>query len=117
MRASLNTAPAWLAPSAPAEDPSSPTPATTPVTAAHSRHDSATPITSEATTAVTARFEATIAWTANSGIRRSATSCAMNPSVSRHRLATNRHCRSMRGTRPGSTPPAAASCAGRLLAS
>ena len=117
MSASLNTAPAWVAPSAPALDPSSPTPATTPVTATHSRQDSATLITSEAKTAVTARFDATIAWTANSGSRCRAMSCATNPRASRHKLTTNRHCRSMRGSRPGSTPPASASSGLRLLAS
>jgi hypothetical protein len=37
--ASLNTAPTCAAPSAPAEEPSRPTPATTPRTAAHSRQD------------------------------------------------------------------------------
>ena len=39
IRASLNTAPTCAAPWAPAEEPSRPTPATTPMTAAHSRQD------------------------------------------------------------------------------
>ena len=120
MRAILKTAPAWWAPSAPADEPSSPTPATTPVTAAHSRQERETPITSEARTAITARLAATIAWTAKSGSRCSATSCARKPRVSMTTLATKRHWCSMRGSRPGSTPAAAPSCAPptvRLLAS
>ena len=60
-----------------------------------------------ARTAITARFAATIAWTANSGSRRSATSWAMKPRRSMTTLTTNRHWLSMRGTRPGSTPPGA----------
>ena len=46
-------------------------------------------------------------------------SCAMNPRMSRPRLATNRHCRNMRTTRPGSTPenaPVPCGPAGRLAA-
>jgi hypothetical protein len=69
MSASLNTAPTCAAPSEPAEEPSRPTPATTPKTAVHSRQDSCTPITRDATTAVTARFDATKACTAKSGSR------------------------------------------------
>ena len=101
--ASLNTAPTSAAPSAPAEEPRRPTPATTPRTAAHSRQDRVTSITNEATTAVTARFDATNAWTAKSGSRCKATSWATKPSASRQMLATNRHWCSNRTTRPGST--------------
>jgi hypothetical protein len=115
MSASLNTLPTCAAPSAPAEEPSRPTPATTPSTAAHSRQDSFTLITREATTAVTARFDATNAWTANSGSFCRAMSWATKPSTSRPMLTTNRHWRSSRMTRPGSTPPEA-SAAGLLLA-
>ena len=107
MSASLKTAPAWWAPSAPADEPSRPTPATTPVTASHSRQDSETPITTQASTAMTARFAATMAWTANSGSRCSAISWARKPRVSMATLATKRHWCSSRGTRPGSTPVAA----------
>ena len=107
-----------VAPSAPADDPSSPTPATTPPTASHSRSDSVAPMTTVARTAITARLAATIAWTANSGSRCSATSCAMKPSRSMPMLATNRHWCSMRGTRPASMPPPSPAWAGdRLLAS
>ena len=115
MRASLNTAPTCAAPSAPAEAPSIPTPATTPITATHSRQDRVTPITHEATTAVTARFDATNACTAKSGSRCNAMSWATKPRASRQMLATNRHWCSSRTTRPGSTPPEA-STAGLLLA-
>ncbi len=75
-----------------------------------------------AQTAVTARFAAIMAWTANSGSRCSAISWPMKPSVSRPRLATKRHWRSIRTSRPGSRPagavPASPSVpgAGRWLA-
>src|SRR5579875_2049887 len=115
MSASLNTAPTCAAPSAPAEAPSRATPATTPNTASHSRQASVTPMTLEAATAVTARFEATKACTANSGSRCRATSWATKPAASRQMLATNRHWPSSRTTRPGSTEPAA-SPGGRRLA-
>jgi hypothetical protein len=91
MSASLNTAPTCAAPSAPAVEPSRPTPATTPNTAVHSRQDRVTLITREATTAVTARFDATNAWTANNGSRCRAMSWATKPSPSRPMLTTNRH--------------------------
>ena len=74
------------------------------------------PITREATTAVTARLDATKACTTNRGSRCRATSWARKPSASRQMLATNRHWCSMRTTRPGSTPPDAASCGPRWLA-
>ena len=113
----LKAPPAVVAPSAPADEPSSPTPATTPMTASHSRSDSVAPMTTEARTAITARLAATIAWTANSGSRCSATSWAMKPSRSMNMLATNRHWCSMRGTRPASMPPSLAWARDRLLAS
>ena len=69
-----------------------------------------------ARTAITARLAATIAWTANSGSRCSATSWARKPKRSMTMLATNRHWLSRRGTRPGSTPPALAWACERLLA-
>ena len=53
---------------------------------------------------MTARFAATMAWTANSGSRCSATSWARKPRVSMATLATKRHWCSSLGTRPGSTP-------------
>ena len=87
------------------------------MTASHSRRDSVAPMSTAARTATTARFAATIAWTANSGSRRSATSCAMKPRRSMTTLTTNRHWLSIRGTRPGSTPPALAWDCDRLLAS
>ena len=105
MSASLNGPLTAVAPSAPADAPSRPTPTTTPATASHSRQASSTLISHAASTAVTARLPATIACTANSGSRRNATSWARNPIRSRARLATNRHWRSMRTTRPGSTLP------------
>ena len=106
----MNTTPAWDAPSGPADVPSRPTPVTTPPTATHSRQRSTAPISHVAQTAVTARFAAIIAWTANSGSRCSATSWARKPTVSSPRLATNRHWCSIRTISPGSTPggPAAA---------
>ena len=113
----LKAPPAVLAPSAPADEPSSPTPATTPPTASHSRSDSVAPMITVARTAITARLAATIAWTANSGSRCSATSCAMKPSRSMNMLTTNRHWCSMRGTRPASSAARAAWACDRLLAS
>ena len=97
------------APSAPADVPSRPTPTTTPATASHSRQASCTSISQAASTAVTARLPATMAWTANTGSRRSATSWARKPIRSRPRLATNRHWCSIRTIRPGSTLPSAVS--------
>ena len=72
--ASWKAKPTVAAPSAPADDPSSPTPTTTPATASHSRRLSRTCISQAAKTAVTARLEAMIACTANSGSRCKATS-------------------------------------------
>ena len=72
----------------------------------------------DAKTAVTARLDAMIACTANIGNCRSAMSWATNPTKSIAMLARNRPCRSMRTSRPGSTPcPASpATSAVRLLA-
>jgi hypothetical protein len=95
--------PTLAAPSVPADEPSRPTPITTPATASHSRPDSLAFISQAAKTAVTARFAAMIAWTANSGSLRSATSWATNPTMSISTLHTNRHWPSIRTTRPGST--------------
>ena len=105
MSASLNSALTPVTTCCPADDPSIPTPTTTPATASHSRQDSSRWISQAATTAVTARLAAIIAWTANSGRRRSATSWATNPTRSSARLAMKRHWCSMRRTRPGSTFP------------
>jgi hypothetical protein len=102
-----NPAPTVAAPSAPAEELSRPIPTTTPLTASHSRQLSRTPISQAANTAVTARFDAMTACTANSGSRCSATSWAMNPIRSMPMLATKRHWPSSRTSRPGSTRPAA----------
>ncbi len=107
MSASLNSPLTPVTTCCPAEEPSSPTPMTTPVTASHSRQDSSRWISQAATTAVTARLAAMMAWTANSGRRRSAMSWATNPTRSSARLAMKRHWCSIRSTRPGSTRPSA----------
>ena len=104
-----NPGPTVVAPSAPAEEPSRPTPTTTPATASHSRQLSRTCISQAANTAVTARLDAITACTANSGSRRSATSWARNPTMSMPRLARKRHWPSSRTSRRGSTRAAAGS--------
>ncbi len=96
-----------VAPCAPAEAPSRPTPTITPVTARHSRSLRRTFIINAANTAVTARLDAITACTAKSGSRRSATSWARNPMMSMPRLARKRHWPSRRTSRPGSTRSAA----------
>ena len=104
MSPSSNSDPTRFAPSAPADNPSSPTPTMTPPTASHSRPVRRIRMSQAANTAVTARLAAIIAWTANNGSRRSATSWATKPSTSIMMLPRNSPWRSIRTSRPVSTP-------------
>src|SRR3954470_2580276 len=91
-------------PSLSAAAPSSPSPAHTTATAAHSLRPSRIP-RNRAATAVTARLAASAACTTNSGRTCRAAICATNPSTSSERPATNFHWPRTRTSSFGSTPP------------